>query len=357
MKYNSFLKLLTFAFFCAFIATSCVKEGPPGLDGTNGTNGTNGQNGANGADGTAFCLNCHNDNTMGAIETEWSNSVHAKGGHAARASSADCARCHAEEGFIAFTDNPKMAAVGITNANQITCKACHNGLHVTFDAENDGEDFALRNKGPVEIIIDPGQYIDLNSKESNLCVNCHQVRTPAPEDENQYNSDDELIDPAGDGMYTITSSHYGPHHAPQGNLIIGKAGYQFMGNTDYPISGNTSTPHAQAGCVACHMYEATDHPSHTFAPLKEACAECHGAVTSFDIDGVQTEVDGLMAELETLLEEDGVLVNGSLKTGTYPLKQARAYYNFAMIEEERSHGVHNPDYVRALLKNTIEALQ
>ncbi len=176
MKYNSFLKLLTFAFVCAFLATSCVKEGAPGINGTPGTNGQNGTPGADGADGTAFCLNCHNDNVMGAIETEWAVSVHATGNHAARAASADCARCHAAEGFINFVHNPEAEAVGITDGTQITCEACHNGLHVTFDVENDGEDFALRTTGPVEIIIDPGQTIDLNSKESNLCVNCHQVR-------------------------------------------------------------------------------------------------------------------------------------------------------------------------------------
>ncbi len=76
-------------------------------------------------------------------------------------------------------------------------------------------------------------------------------------------------------------------------LLIGKAGYPFTGSTDYPASGNTSTAHAEAGCVACHMYESTDHPSHTFAPVIAACAECHGEVADFDIDGVQTEVDGL----------------------------------------------------------------
>ncbi len=64
-----------------------------------------------------------------------------------------------------------------------------------------------------------------------------------------------------------------------------------------------------------------------------------------------------MAQVETLLEEEGVMADGGLVPGNYPVKIARAYYNFAMIEEERSHGVHNPDYVKALLKNTIEALQ
>ncbi|MFN2128274.1 MAG: hypothetical protein ACK2TU_10490 [Anaerolineales bacterium] len=36
---------------------------------------------------------------------------------------------------------------------------------------------------------------------------------------------------------------------------------------------------------------------------------------------------------------------------------AEAYYNWIGIEEDRSEGVHNPNYVEALLENSIEALE
>lgn len=356
MKYNSFFKLLTFAFVCAFLATSCVKEGAPGVDGQPGTNGQNGAPGADGADGTAFCLNCHNDNTMGAIETEWKASVHGSSavqhdgsftyeyaglGDSRKA----CAVCHTQEGFIERIATGKLAVEnGLTTVHAIGCESCHNGLHITFDVENDGEDFALRTTQAVNVIIDPGQTINLNSKESNLCVNCHQAREGYPEA-------DTL------GNFEITSTHWGAHHGPQGNLIVGELGYKFLESTDYPEIGNTSTEHAKAGCVACHMSEATDHPSHTFMPMVGACTECHGEVTDFDIDGVQTEVSGLLVQLEALLEETGVMANGGLVAGTYPVKIARAYYNYIICEEDRSLGVHNPDYIKALLSNTIEALQ
>ena len=40
----------------------------------------------------------------------------------------------------------------------------------------------------------------------------------------------------------------------------------------------------------------------------------------------------------------------------YSMDQARAFFNWIGLEEDRSMGVHNPSYYEALLDNTIEAL-
>ena len=40
-----------------------------------------------------------------------------------------------------------------------------------------------------------------------------------------------------------------------------------------------------------------------------------------------------------------------------PAKVAQAIWNYKTLEEDKSHGVHNPGYAKALLKNSIEALQ
>lgn len=36
---------------------------------------------------------------------------------------------------------------------------------------------------------------------------------------------------------------------------------------------------------------------------------------------------------------------------------AQAFFNWIGLEEDRSLGVHNPSYVKALLKNSIEAVE
>lgn len=355
MELKKFARLLFFASLVLFFVSSCVKQGPIGPAGDNGTNGTDGTNGTNGVDGTAFCLNCHTDANMNAVKAAWAGSVHATGTAYARATSADCARCHAAEGFINFIESPNVPAVGIPYPSHITCEACHNGLHVTFDVANDGPDYALRTQAPVDVIIDPGKTIDLGGP-ANLCVNCHQARTPAPADEEQLNSDGTVLDAAGNGTYSITSSHYGPHHGPQGNLLVGTGGFEFTGSVNYPAKGNTATKHAQAGCTTCHMNDG----SHAFTPSLAACATCHGTQSDFDIHGVQTEVLALLDQLKAKLDAKGITAAVAASKATapavLPLDQARAFFNYTLIEEDRSEGVHNPDYIKALLQNTIDAL-
>ncbi len=338
MKLREILRLLSIAALVLFVIPSCVKEGPQGPAGLDGTDGKDGVDGQDGVDGTAFCLDCHNQTNMDAIQTQWAASVHATGGTSARAkTTASCAPCHSAEGFIAYVAYPDAAPVAYPNASQITCEACHSGMHVTFDVENDGPDYALRTKAPVKLVMDPNDQIDFES-EANLCVNCHQPRTAYPE-------------PDTEGNFKITSTHYGPHHGPQGTILEGIGFYLFAGTTDIP--GRGTNPHIDAGCTTCHMNDGT----HTFAPSLDACTQCHGELDDFDYEGVQTEVEELLAQIAAALEAKGVMADGHVVPATYPVDLARAYYNYIGLEEDRSKGVHNPEYVLAVLKNTLESLQ
>jgi hypothetical protein len=46
----------------------------------------------------------------------------------------------------------------------------------------------------------------------------------------------------------------------------------------------------------------------------------------------------------------------SIKPGIVPMLHAQAVYNYFGVKYDRSLGVHNPKYVKAILANTIEAL-
>jgi hypothetical protein len=53
----------------------------------------------------------------------------------------------------------------------------------------------------------------------------------------------------------------------------------------------------------------------------------------------------------------GVIVGGDLSVpATLSADEAGAYWNLLMVDNEKSLGVHNPGYVRALLKNSIQSL-
>ncbi len=106
-----------------------------------------------------------------------------------------------------------------------------------------------------------------------------------------------------------------------------------------------------------------------------ACVECHGEVgTTFaekkyyfngmadhDGDGIaeglQEEVEGMLEELAMMLHPVGeATVNMNDQEYPYTLTEEKAAYNYLSVEEDRSLGVHNPAYIVALLKVSIDAL-
>ncbi len=351
MDMRDLIKLLFIVLLALLVIPSCVKEGPPGIDGidgADGANGANGSDGANGADGVAFCMDCHNNATVTSFEEQWIASGHGSGWTLSSFGSwGDCAQCHSGVGFMAsLTEGADLSG------SPIGCVSCHtHGEDTPVFQDDDGNAVFLRTKEAVALLVDPTRIIDLESN-ANLCVNCHQPRTAAPADLDQFD-DDILIDPAGDGMYTITSSHYGPHHSPQSALLEGWGGFEFSGSLTYP--GTKAHPHrTSTDCVGCHM----DEKNHMFTvPAIAACTSCHGGATDYNINGKITEVHALMEELAVILEGEGILHDGHVVTGTYPIDVVAGYYNYIIVEEDQSEGVHNPDYVEALLTNTIESLQ
>ena len=167
----------------------------------------------------------------------------------------------------------------------------------------------------------------------------------------------------------ITSSRWGTHHGPQSALVFGLGGFEIPGSEDY-----TNSPHKDVipeGCVSCHMATAFGDSGggHTFNMTYEshgdmidniiACTPCHSDAEDFNINGAQEEIEGLLAELEELLLAEGVLNpnTGLWNTGTYRTEVAGAALNYIFIEEDRSKGVHNYNYAKALLTNSIESLK
>ncbi|MBK8504926.1 MAG: hypothetical protein IPL46_23540 [Saprospiraceae bacterium] len=94
-------------------------------------------------------------------------------------------------------------------------------------------------------------------------------------------------------------------------------------------------------------------------PNVVACTPCHAGTADFNINGAQDEIEALLVELEELLLAEGVLnpATGLWRTGTYATDVAGAALNWIYIEEDRSKGVHNYEYAKALLTNSIESLK
>ncbi len=344
MKFKSFFKLLALGFSFVFILASCTKEGPMGPAGADGADGSDG---TDGVDGNVTCLVCHSGTNMEQKSAEFVMSEHSVGAIAVdyAGGRASCAMCHSHEGFVQYATLGSVAG-DITNPSAWECSTCH-GLHKTFEST----DYALRLSDPINPIFDETVSMDLNGN-SNLCANCHQSRRAEP----AYG----LEEPTD--SFKITSTHYGPHHGAQANVVYGAGFAEIEGSVSYPTAGG-SIHLAQASCTGCHMADFTDgEGGHSYIPSVAACNDCHGAdLDDYNYGGVQTEVEELLVELRDQLIGLGVVAGDETDgyhpvVGTYPTVQVQAFFNWVGLEEDRSMGVHNPKYVKALLLNSIEAM-
>ncbi|TFG36406.1 MAG: collagen-like protein [Candidatus Aminicenantes bacterium] len=328
--------------------------GPAGPAGPEGPTGPEGPDGTEGVAGNAVCMECHTLGVKAAITAQWALSTHGGGSHTARGSSVSCGKCHAHEGFVETTWTGQDTTAAKTPFPQvIQCGTCHD-FHSSLDFENE-PNAAIRTTDAVEFMVGgEGDFADANA---NLCLNCHQSRTAAPDDSDAA----AIIEVPG---------HFGPHHGPQGNFINGLVGYEFG------VVLSTSGPHeSQASCIACHMADnSTDTlGGHTWIVDVEACVSCHPGATDYDMDGTQTEIADLLADLRTalftagMIDADGDAIESQDADPdatppepeiiiSYQAESTGALWNYILILEDQSGGIHNPDYAKALLTNSIAAL-
>lgn len=381
VKLLSYLVLL----ISGFMFLQCTSDKPIYVEGLDGIDGVNGVDGVDGV-GIAECIACHSNEHRAEIYASFDLSGHFLGTHTGGnyGSRESCSRCHSNDGyidlltrgyvqpggyystggpqyviddndtpddpsddFVVLDDDPNSPTFGLplienetfTNAAKIDCRTCH-GSHSSFDFENDGNDKALRQGfRAVNLLIDPSVSIDMGL--SNTCVNCHQPRPSYP----VPNSTDD---------YTNTSSRFGPHYGPQSTMVIGILGAEIAGSIGYPVAGTSQ--HAEVSCIGCHMGETTDGSdgAHSWWPTDNACAQCHStSIENLVVGGFDND----MATLKARLIDLGVLQeNDRPIPGTYPANVAQALWNYRTLLGDQSHGVHNPEYAKALLTNSIEAL-
>ena len=209
----------------------------------------------------------------------------------------------------------------------------------------------------------------LANKSGNLCGNCHNARYDVR----------VRVNPAKAPYYGFTS-RFGPHYSGQMDMLLGSGGY--LGLDTLGFTGIGTHQGLEGACVTCHMQERPKHDpdltttknnlSHTFKfdtlnaaanhyKPTDICSKCHGEIEDFNdikasydydrngrIEGVQTEIQGLLNKLAdklpkdtsgnvigsgTLSHADSVAVNGKLSV-------VGGIWNYYFVKNDRSLGVH-----------------
>jgi hypothetical protein len=349
-----FLSISALAVF-ALVVLFPACEGPAGPDGKNGLDGK---------DANSFCIKCHNADKFASVEAQFATSKHGEGETwAGDGNRQSCARCHSYQGYVEteLTGRDTVAVVPKIPV-PLQCDACHD-FHGTLDS-TDFPNYALGHTEPVSLLYNNhATTMNFEKTTSNACAYCHQARPQGT---------DFPIPTTGDKTFKVTSSRWGPHHGPQSHMLNGTDGWEYAG----PAAYDQSNHKGQASCATCHMAEGegTENGGHTWRIANEdgskvnltACKKCHTGITSTDLNGRQTEIVGLLAQLKAKLV-DMKLLNGETdlalpynkepgKMSEWSTKEAGAFFNYKMIEEDRSEGVHNYKYIKALLVNSLAAL-
>lgn len=299
------------------------------------------------------CNQCHEAPTHHIKGTEWGNSRHAI---AVKETDAACSRCHSAQGFVNYTRGAPAVA---TAYETITCSACHE----PHDATNPHQ---VRKASAVTLM--DGTTTITEGGNGLLCMNCHMSRRNAT----------NYVE------VTPGSNRFGPHHGPQADMLAGANAITY--GKQIPSSAHKDV--VDEACVTCHMQDATTSPAfthaggHTFSmkwdsgtnvvEMTDACVKCHGAIDGFDfkrqdydgngiVEGVQTEVRGLLSKLAIMLPPVGVPKpnhspsNISIDS-TWTKPQLRAGYNYLFVVEDGSYGIHNLSYTVGILKASIADL-
>ncbi len=306
------------------------------------------------------CNQCHDAPTHHMVGHYYNASAHGRLPNGEHTAQTGCFPCHSGQAYYKYAQNP--ASPQWTNADgdvPISCAVCHKAHEVN-------DNFGLRI---VPVTLKNG-YSVTEGGNGQLCMTCHQSR---------QNINTIITD---NPPYYGFVNRYGPHHGPQADMYLGRNAYNY-GNS--ALDGLMTHGSVKDACVTCHMAErgSSNTPNHEFSlvdttggtdkDIVSGCVPCHGNITSFDdiqassdldgngkIEGVQTEVKGMLANLAELLPKDAngnvvSMTTDSLKVKNKP-NVVKGIYTYYFVSEDKSMGVHNAKYTIGIISAAMQAL-
>jgi len=305
------------------------------------------------------CIKCHsNSDTTGEIALlQWRNSGHASDkladtslmGQNIRTCGSECHNTidfvqYLGQNVIFYNDRPA----------EISCYACHK-IHSNWD-------FTLRSVAAVNLI-DGSVY---NNGVSNICVQCHHSLV------NQANliSDSVTIDNSvWDAWDTLMY-----HGMGEVDLLLGRSGFEHDFDS---VSWVWSQEHSHDSvsskqCITCHQDSSYGYTlgGHSLNIIDEsntlvtACntAGCHSTspLTAESIAANQKFIEDRLYDLKAALGKRGLLnLQTGLPDSTLFIADSNvvgALYNYFLILNDKSKGMHNFVYDTLLLRASLDYL-
>lgn len=334
----------------------------------------------------SVCSQCHPQ------EVQWRFSGHSNTGYATmHTAEGDCVACHTGQGFVEvrIKGNPMIFPSQATNEEpatlvepsqqpKVACATCHDSHNATepFASGTSTASLQLRLAGNVTM---PNGYT-VDAKESAVCVACHANKRDV-----QYRVD-----------FLAGKKARGVHDNAQGDIFFAVGAADF--GTPYPSSQHKTV--VEGACIDCHVKPASPAvdpgidakygtPDDVTTPTAgghsfnvvgvvngqrvenlNACTSCHPGLTTFNrianddfdgdgtIEGVQDEVNGLLNALAAQLPKDstGAVISSGITTTNTNELQRKALWNYWLIRNDGSSGVHNTGFAVSVLQTTYKQL-
>jgi hypothetical protein len=350
------------------------------------------------------CAACHSDKALGYAATAHA----AKGG-------ATCQSCHGQGSIhVAGSGNPKLSV----NYWSGVCGQCHGQFAESQKAmHTNALPFGYHEPGGIRLVscyrchytkgyigaVDSGKpFKDFRYPFTDLSIvprDTPNVSCSVCHDSHSADAANPFGLRTGSAGTACDTCHY---EKWQNAILEGMAGevgngYHYPGENYSAYEGEKNPHRGEDKCVTCHM--STSVPDKDSLQVRKVgghtlrmrdygddlipgtaddtlnipvCQGCHAGLTSFDRNGVQTEVKGLLTELSNLLKGN----NHEFLPANQPGKCARchkggtvpflndqdnilehAYTNYKLFVNDRSYGIHNPGYTKKLLQDSIDSVK
>ncbi len=353
---------------------------------------------------TSVCAQCHDNAPFNPEYTQWLNSPHAEsvspGGRDLSPSRyTSCRACHWSLDIVDTNMEGNGVVPFITSNEQpVNCVACH-------DPHSGANPYSLRVYAGVAVA--GGSFMMANVGEGALCMKCHTDRNASPDaaansgSEPRYTTAEVFAQGqgftlAGAGPYasSITENSY---HAGAGdltNLCVtchmaqtpapGQPGYDTTGEHTFMMTDAAGNDHV-AVCDTCHAGSIAVYGFDTIDPLYPT-ANWDGDPTGAQ-EGVQDQVHGLLSVLACAITTGAgqpctvstTDINGAALSWTITIPSTRvgsvpyvsltgttfavwptattqerdAVYNWYMVDNEGSYGIHNTAFDVILLQKAF----
>lgn len=353
---------------------------------------------------TSVCAQCHDNAPFNPQYTQWLNSPHANsvspaGINLAGSNFTTCRSCHWSINIVYTNMEQKGFFPIITSDEQpINCVACHNPHSGT-------NPYSLRVYN--NVLVAGGAFTMTDVGEGAICMKCHTDQTSNPDliavqGIQVHNTTAEVFAQgqgftlAGAGAYaeSITQSSY---HAGLGNIsdlcvtchmaqtpAPGEPGYNTTGEHTFMMSDAQGNDHI-AACNVCHGGNIAVSGFDTIDPLyPNANWDGHPSNVT---EGVQDQIHGLLSVLACAITTSAgqtctvntTDINGNPKSWTITIPGTRhnttsyvsltgttfavwptattqerdAVYNWYIVNNEGSYGIHNTAFDVILLQKAF----